>query len=79
MGSLFGPGPRLYASMASGDSGETAARVGQLVAIVPLVLFAAVSIAMILMWAPDPRWGFVIVLPFTFMIALTWLAFGEGP
>lgn len=64
--------------MDRGDSGETTAPVEQLVATVPFVVFALVSIAMILMWAPDPRWGLVIVLPFTFMIALTWLAFGEA-
>lgn len=61
------------------DTGEVTSNAEQLLAVVPFVAFALVSIAMVLMWAPDPRWGFVIVLPFTFMIALTWLAFREAP
>lgn len=65
--------------MDRGDSGEPTGRLEQVAAVVPFVVFALVSIAMILMWAPDPRWGFVIVLPFTFMIALTWLAFRDAP
>lgn len=63
--------------MDRGDSGEPRGRRLQLLAVVPFVAFALVSVAMILAWAPDPRWGLVIVLPFAFMIALTWLAFGE--
>lgn len=64
--------------MTSEDPDERTTHAGQLLAVVPFVAFALVSIAMVLLWAPDPRWGFVIVLPFTFMIALTWLAFREA-
>lgn len=61
------------------SAGEAAPNGNQLVAVLPFVAFALLSVAMVFLWAPDPRWAFVIVLPFTFMIALTWLAFEEGP
>lgn len=61
------------------SAGEAVPNRNQVLAVLPFVAFALVSVAMIFMWAPDPRWAFVIVIPFTFMIALTWLAFREGP
>ena len=63
--------------MADGDS-LADRRVDATIAILPFVAFALVSIAFVVLWAPDPRWGAVIVLPFAFMIAITWLAFGPS-
>lgn len=57
---------------------STGGRGRGLLAVAPLVAFALVSVAMILAWAPDPRWGVVVVLPFGFLIGLAWLAFREG-
>lgn len=65
--------------MDRGDPSPAAERLDPVLAVLPFVAFALVSIAMILLWAPDPRWGFVIVLPFLFLISLTWLAFRAAP
>lgn len=64
--------------MDRGTSGSIGGHGDQLLAVAPLVAFALVSVAMIVMWAPDPRWGLVVVLPFGFLIGLSWLAFREG-
>lgn len=65
--------------MDRGNPGKAAEHVDQLIAVAPFVAFALLSIAMVFMWAPDPRWGLVIVLPFAFMISLAWLAFRKAP
>lgn len=52
-------------------------RLGAIVAVVPFLAFALLSVVVIYRWAPDPRWALVVIPPFGFMIGLTWLAFGR--
>lgn len=59
------------------DISPQTARRGALLAVLPFVGFALASLVFILLWAPDPRWGLVVIPPFIFMIALTWLAFSR--